>query len=404
MGGEMGKVKKVVLAYSGGLDTSVIIPWLRENYGCEVVAMTADLGQGEDMDALREKALRSGASKVYVEDLRREFVEEFAFRVLRAGAVYEGGYLLGTAFARPLIARRQVEIAEAEGADAVAHGATGKGNDQVRFELTYKALAPELKVIAPWREWEMSSREEELKYARERGIPVPVDEEKIYSRDRNLWHLSHEAGPLEDPWTTPPEDVYQLTSDPRDAPDEPEYLEIEFERGRPVGVDGRKLAPVELLEHLNEVASKHGVGRTDMVENRLVGIKCRGVYETPGGTLLYIAHEDLERFVLDRDTYHYKQLVALRYAELVYYGQWFSPLREALDAFVERTQEPVTGTVRLMLYKGSCRPVGRKSPYSIYSKDLATFGRGIGYDHRDAGGFIKLFGLQQELWGRVRRG
>ncbi len=399
----MATVRKVVLAYSGGLDTSVIIPWLKERYGCEVVAMTADLGQGEDMDALREKALRSGASKVYIEDLRREFVEGFIFPVLRAGAVYEGGYLLGTAFARPLIARRQVEIAEREGADAVAHGATGKGNDQVRFELTYKALNPDLKVIAPWREWELGSREEELEYARQRSIPVPVDEEKIYSRDQNLWHLSHEAGPLEDPWQEPPEDMYQLTTDPRKAPDEPGYLEIDFERGTPVAVDGERLDPVELVERLNEIASQHGVGRTDMVENRLVGIKCRGVYETPGGTLLYVAHEDLERIVLDRDTYHYKQLVALRYAELVYYGQWFSPLREALDAFVEKTQEPVTGTVRLMLYKGSCRPVGRRSPYSLYSKDLATFGRGLGYDHRDAGGFIKLFGLQQELWGRVHR-
>lgn len=397
-------VRKVVLAYSGGLDTSIIIPWLRENYGAEVIAFCADLGQGEDLEAIRDKALRSGASKVCVEDLRRPFLEEYVFPMLKAGAVYEGKYLLGTSIARPLIARRMVEIAEAEAADAVAHGATGKGNDQVRFEVTVQALNPRLRVIAPWREWHIRSRQEAMEYAAARGIPVPATPAQPYSRDRNLWHLSHEGGGLEDPWEEAPADVCQITRRPEEAPDEAEYVVVDFEEGRPVAVDGRPLDPVALLEELNERGGRHGVGVVSLVENRLVGIKSRGVYETPGGTILYEAHRALESVTLDRATSHFKEQVALRYAELIYDGLWFSPLREALAAFVDRTQETVTGEVRVRLYKGSCAAVGVRSPFSLYRHDLATFERDEVYDQRDAGGFIRLFGLPLRVRAEVMAG
>jgi argininosuccinate synthase len=386
-------MKKVVLAYSGGLDTSVILVWLKERYGCEVVTFTADVGQGEELEGLEEKALATGASKAYVEDLREEFLMEYAFPAMMAGAIYERQYLLGTSFARPIIAKRQVEIAELEGADAVAHGCTGKGNDQVRFELTYMALNPRLEVIAPWREWDIRSREDALAYAAAHNIPVAATERSIYSRDRNIWHLSHEGGILENPWQEPEEEMFVLTVAPKAAPDEPLYLEIDFKEGIPKRVDGVAYGPVELLTRLNELGGAHGVGRADLVENRLVGVKSRGVYETPGGTILYTAHRALESICLDRETLHYKDVVAQRYAELVYYGQWFTPLREALDAFVRQTQETVTGTVRLKLYKGSCTVVGRKSPHSLYREDYATFGEEDVYDQADAEGFINLFGL-----------
>jgi len=386
-------VNKVVLAYSGGLDTSVILAWLKEQYGCEVITFTADLGQGEELEGLEEKALATGASKAYIEDLREEFLMEYAFPTMMAGAIYERQYLLGTSFARPLIAKRQVEIAELEGADAVAHGCTGKGNDQVRFELTYKALNPRLKVIAPWREWEIRSREDALAYAAAHNIPVAATERSIYSRDRNIWHLSHEGGLLEDPWQEPEEEMFMLTVAPEAAPDEPLYLEIDFKEGIPKRIDGVAYGPVELMTRLNELGGAHGVGRADLVENRLVGMKSRGVYETPGGTILYTAHRALESICLDRETLHYKDVIAQRYAELVYYGLWFTPLREALDAFVRKTQETVTGTVRVKLYKGSCTVVGRKSPYSLYREDYATFGEEDVYDQADAQGFINLFGL-----------
>ena len=388
-----GEIKKVVLAYSGGLDTSIIVPWLKENYGCEVVTMTANIGQGEELDGLEEKALASGASKVYVEDMREEFLMEYAFPTMMAGAVYERKYLLGTSFARPLIAKRQVEIAELEGADAVAHGCTGKGNDQVRFELTYKALNPKLKVIAPWREWNIRSREDALKYAAEHNVPVQATKKSIYSRDRNIWHISHEGGPLEDPWNEPDENMFLLTVSPEKAPDEPEYVEIDFKEGIPKRIDGVACGPVELMTKLNELGGKHGIGRVDLVENRLVGMKSRGVYESPGATILFIAHRELESLTLDRETMHYKDLIAQRYAELVYYGLWFTPLRESLDAFIAKTQERVSGTVRLKLFKGSCIPVGRKSPYTLYREDFATFGQDDVYDQKDAQGFINLFGL-----------
>lgn len=398
----MDNVKKVVLAYSGGLDTSIIIPWLRENYHCEVIAMAADVGQGEELDGLEEKALKSGASKIYIEDLREEFASEFAFPTMMAGAVYEGKYLLGTSFARPLIARRQVEIARKENADAVSHGATGKGNDQVRFELAYKAFAPDLAIIAPWREWNIKSREDAIEYAAARNIPIAQTREKIYSRDRNLWHISHEGGKLEDPWNEPPEDVYVLTVSPEAAPDKTEYIEIGFEQGRPVSLDSVLCGPVEIIEKLNAIAARNGVGRVDIVENRLVGMKSRGVYETPGGTVLYEAHGALEMLTLDRDTLHYKQGAALRYAELVYFGKWFNPLREALDAFVASTQRRVTGTVRVKLYKGNCTAVGIKSPYSLYREDIATFSRDAVYNQSDARGFINLFGLPETVSARFR--
>lgn len=396
-------IKKVVLAYSGGLDTSIIIPWLKENYGCEVIAFTADLGQGEELEGLEEKALRSGASKVYLEDLRREFVENFIFPTLKAGAIYEGKYLLGTSFARPLIAKKLVEVAEKEGAEAVAHGATGKGNDQVRFELAVKALNPDLQVIAPWRLWTIRSREEAIDYARARGIPVPVTKERPYSLDRNLWHLSHEGGPLEDPAREAPPDVYQIVTPPEQAPAQPTYVNLEWEQGIPVALNGRRLDPVSLLTELNAIAAAHGVGVVDLVENRLVGMKSRGVYETPGGTVLFLAHRELEYLTLDRATLHFKELVAARYAELVYDGLWYTPLKEALDAFVDRTQETVTGWTRTKLYKGNCTPAGAGSPYSLYSPDLATFGADAVYDHHDATGFINLFGLPLKVRAQVRR-
>ncbi|MGQ9516525.1 MAG: argininosuccinate synthase [Anaerolineae bacterium] len=392
--GLKGEVKKVVLAYSGGLDTSIIVPWLKENYGFEVITYTADVGQGaEELEGLEEKAKLSGASKVYIEDLRREFLEEYVFPTMTAGAVYERQYLLGTSFARPLMAKKIVEIAHKEGADAVAHGCTGKGNDQVRFELGFKAFDPRLKVIAPWREWHIRSREDALEYAQAHGIPVKQTKKSIYSRDRNIWHISHEGGPLENPWNEPEEDMFVLTVAPEKAPDKPTYLEIDFERGRPVAIDGKRMDPVTLVETLNKMAGANGVGRVDMVENRLVGMKSRGVYETPGGTVLYTAHRGLETLCLDRDTMHFKDMLAVRYAELVYYGLWFTPLKRALDAFVEKTQERVTGTARVKLYKGSCTIAGVKSPYSLYREDLATFGADQVYNQRDAEGFINLFGL-----------
>ncbi|ACX52914.1 argininosuccinate synthase [Ammonifex degensii KC4] len=395
-------VKKVVLAYSGGLDTSIIIPWLKENYGYEVIALTVDLGQGEDLAAIREKALRSGAAKAYVVDAREEFVREYVFPVLKAGAIYEGKYLLGTAMARPLIAKKLVEVARQEGAEAVAHGATGKGNDQVRFEVGVRALAPELKVIAPWREWSIRSRTEAMAYAEARGIPVPATPSQPYSRDQNLWHLSHEGGVLEDPAQEPPRDLFQLIKPPEEAPDQPLYLEIAFEKGEPVALNGQKLSPVPLLEELNRLAGEQGVGIADLVENRLVGIKSRGVYETPGGTVLFYALRELERLVLDRSTLHFKNIVAQTYAELVYDGLWFSPLKEALDAFVNSLTPYLTGTVRLKLYKGNLYPAGVSSPYSLYRQDLATFEADELFDQRDAGGFIRIFGLP--LWVQALRG
>ena len=394
-------VKKVVLAYSGGLDTSCIVPWLKENYGCEVITFTANVGQGdEELEGLEEKAISSGASKSYIVDLREEFLTEYAFPTMKAGAIYEHLYLLGTSFARPVTAKYMVEVAEQEGAEAVAHGCTGKGNDQVRFELTVKALNPLLSVIAPWREWTIRSREDALAYAEAHNVPVSTSKSE-YSRDRNIWHMSHEGSILEDPWTEPEEGMFHLTVAPEQAPDKPEYVTVHFEQGVPTAINGKVLGAVELLTKLNELGGAHGVGRTDMVENRLVGMKSRGVYETPGGTILYTAHQGLESITLDRETLHYKQVVAQRYAELVYYGQWFTPLREALDAFVTRTQKRVTGIVRLKLYKGSCSVVGRKSPFSLYREDLATFGQDDVYDQADAEGFINLFGLPLKVQALV---
>jgi argininosuccinate synthase len=388
-----GNLKKVVLAYSGGLDTSVIVPWLRNNYGCEVVCFCADLGQEEELTGLEEKAIRSGASKLYIRDLREEFLRDFVFPTLRAGAVYEREYLLGTSFARPLIAKHLVEIAELEGADAIAHGATGKGNDQVRFELTVMALAPHLKIVAPWREWEIRGREDALEYAQEFNVPVTATQKSIYSRDRNLFHLSHEGGLLEDPWNEPEEVMYQLTASPENAPDEAEYVEIGFEKGFPVSVNGETLPPVELFIQLNKIGAKHGIGRIDLVENRLVGMKSHGVYETPGGTLLHRAHQILESICLDKQSLQYKDQIALKYAELVYNGQWYTRLREAFDAFVDVTQQNVTGTVRLKLYKGNIIVAGRKSPHSLYRQDYASFSKEDVYNQKDAEGFIRLFGL-----------
>lgn len=386
-------LKKVVLAYSGGLDTSIIIPWLKENYGYEVIAMAADLGQGEELEPLEEKAVKSGAGKIYIEDVKKEFVEDYIFPTLRSGAIYEGKYLLGTSMARPLIAKKLVEIAEKEGAEAVAHGATGKGNDQVRFELGVKALNPNLKIVAPWREWDIRSREDAIDYAEARGIPVPVTKSRPYSMDRNIWHLSHEGGDLEDPAKEAPDDVLLLTVSPEKAPDKPAYVEIGFEQGIPGKINGEAVDAVTLVEKLNAVGGANGIGIIDMVENRLVGMKSRGVYETPGGTILWLAHRELERLTLDRITMHFKELVAARYAELVYDGVWFSPLREALDAFVDVTQRTVTGTVRMKLYKGNCTPAGATSPYSLYNQELATFSRDEIYSQKDAEGFINLFGL-----------
>ena len=396
-------IKKVVLAYSGGLDTSVIIPWLKENYRCEVIAMAGDVGQGEELHGLHEKATKTGASQLYVEDLREEFVRDYIWPTLRAGAVYERKYLLGTSMARPILAKRQVEIALREGADAVAHGCTGKGNDQVRFELTYKALAPHLKVIAPWREWSIKSREDAIDYAQKKNIPITATKEKIYSEDRNIWHISHEGGVLEDPASEPEESMWKLTTSPEKAPDEARYVAIEFERGTPVGIDGKKLPPVELVSLANKIGGEHAIGRIDLVENRLVGIKSRGAYETPGGTLIVQAHRELESICLDKETLRLKDQLAIKYADLVYNGQWFTPIRAALDGFVEATQKTVTGSVRLKLYKGNIIVAGRKSPYSLYREDLATFGEEAVYNQKDAEGFINLFGLPVKVQALAER-
>ena len=387
-------VNKVVLAYSGGLDTSVIVPWLKNNYeNCEVICFTADLGQEEELEGLEEKAIESGASKLVMMDLREEFLRDYVFPAMQAGAVYEREYLLGTSLARPLIAKKMVEIAEAEGATAVSHGCTGKGNDQVRFELTFMALNPKIKVIAPWREWEIRGREDAIRYAIKYGIPVSQTEKDIYSRDRNIFHLSHEGGPLEDPWNEPDNEMYQLTVSPENAPDHPEHIEIGFEKGNPVCLNGEKLSALKLFNHLNKIAGKHGIGRVDIVENRLVGMKSRGVYETPAGSVIFRAHQALESMCLDKYTMHYKDFVAVKYAELVYNGMWFMQLRQALDAFVKVTQENVTGTVRLKLYKGNITIAGRKSPCSLYREDYASFGEDDIYNQQDAHGFIQLFGL-----------
>jgi len=396
-------VKCAALAYSGGLDTSVIIPWLRENYGCEVIAMVGNVGQGDDYAAVRRKALASGATKVFVEDLREEFVTGYLWKAVKAGAIYEGKYLLGTSLARPLLAKAQVKIALEQGADALAHGCTGKGNDQVRFELAYKALAPQLRVIAPWREWSIKSREDALQYAESHNIPVSATKTDLYSRDQNLWHLSHEGGPLETRLGEPPEDAWKLTSPPQNAPEEEGTVVIGFEAGVPVAVNGKRLSPVKLVETLNEIGGHYGVGRTDLVENRLVGMKSHGAYETPGGTLIYAAHHELEALCLDRETLHYKQHVALRYAELVYYGQWFTPLREALDSFVDATQRNVTGRVTLGLYRGHIRVLDRESTYSLYDTSIGSFVMGADYDQKDAEGFINILGLPLKIEAALRK-
>lgn len=402
---DKSKIKKVVLAYSGGLDTSVIIPWLKENYnGCEVIACTADLGQGDELNIVHEKALKSGASKCYILDLKEEFIADYVWPVVKAGALYEQKYLLGTSFARPLIAKKLVEIALKEGADAVAHGATGKGNDQVRFELGVKALAPQLAVIVPWREWEIRSREDAIDFAEAHNIPIPVTKAHDYSMDRNMWHLSHEGSDLEDPWNAPKDELFIVTSTPEKAPDKDEYVELEFEAGVPVMVNGEKMSPAKIVETLNEIGIRNGVGICDMVENRLVGMKSRGVYENPGGAIIYYAHKELERLCLDRATMHYKEQVAIKYAELVYDGMWFSPLREALAAFVDETQKNVTGTVRLKLYKGNIMSAGTKSPYSLYSQEYVTFGADEVYNQGDATGFITLFGLPLTVRALMKQG
>lgn len=398
-------IKKVVLAYSGGLDTSVIIPWLKENYNnCEVIAVTADLGQGDELDPVHDKALKSGASKCYILDLKEEFIADYVWPVVKAGAVYEKKYLLGTSFARPLIAKRLVEIAEKEVADAVAHGATGKGNDQVRFELSVKALAPQLAIIAPWREWSIRSREDAIDFAEAHNIPIPVTKEHDYSMDRNMWHLSHEGSDLEDPWNAPKDALFIVTNTPETAPDKAEYVELEFEQGVPVAVNGKKMSPATIVENLNEIGIRNGVGICDMVENRLVGMKSRGVYETPGGSIIYYAHNELENLCLDRATMSYKQMVGIKYSELVYDGMWFSPLREALAAFVDETQKTVTGTVRLKLYKGNIISAGAKSPYSLYSQEYVTFGADEVYNQADASGFINLFGLPLTVRALMKQG
>jgi argininosuccinate synthase len=396
-------IKKVVLAYSGGLDTSVILAWIKENYGCEVVAYTADVGQGDSFEGLETKALASGASKLYVRDLKQELVTDFAWPVLRAGALYERKYLLGTSLARPITAAHQVEIARLENADAVAHGATGKGNDQVRFELTYQAPAPDLKVIAPWREWDIRGREDALAYAHAHDIPVTQTKTNIYSRDENIWHLSHEGGELEDPWLSPNEDMFQISVSPLDAPDKPAQIVIGFEEGYPVSLDGSPTDPVALVDELNRIGGDHGIGRIDLVENRLVGMKSHGVYEQPGATILATAHKELESLVLDRNTLHYKDLIAQRYAELVYDGLWFTPLREAFDAFVDVTQQPMTGEVKLTLYKGNVIIAGRRSPNSLYNMDFATFEADQVYNQADAKGFINLFGLPLKVRALARQ-
>ncbi|MEC4677047.1 MAG: argininosuccinate synthase [Nitrospirota bacterium] len=391
-------VKKVVLAYSGGLDTSVAIEWLKETYNAEVIAFCAELGQGEDLEQLKRKALKTGASKVYIEDLQEEFVRDYIYPMLRGNAVYEGYYLLGTSIARPLIAKKQIEIAEAEDADAVAHGATGKGNDQIRFELTYYALSPGIKVIAPWREWEFDSRESLIDYSDRHGIPVTATKEKPFSTDSNIFHISYEGGILEDPWKEPPSDMYTLITPLEDTPDKPVYIEITFEKGDPVKINGEKLTPAGLLRKMNETGGRHGIGRVDIVENRYVGIKSRGVYETPGGTILHIARRAVESLTLDREVMHLRDSLVPKYAELIYNGFWFSPERRALQALLDDTQKFVSGTVRLKLYKGNCQVVGRKSPESLYSSELATFESDDVYDQRDAEGFIKLNALRLKAY------
>ena len=395
-------VKKVVLAYSGGLDTSVIVPWLIENYGCEVICYCADVGQGEEMSDLPERSKQSGASKLIIKDLREELCTDYIFPMLASGAIYERKYLLGTSIARPLIAKHQVEIAEQEGADAVAHGCTGKGNDQVRFELAFTALDPKLKVIAPWREWDIKSREDAVDYLKARNLPVPSKNPSLFSRDRNLWHISHEGGPLEDANYVPEESLFQLTVSPEKAPNDPEIVEIGFEQGVPVSLNGAVLPPVKLVDTLNALVGMHGIGRVDLVENRLVGMKSRGVYETPGGTILMFAHKELESITLDRETLHYKDVVAQRYAEMVYFGQWFTPLREALDAFFKETQKVVTGKIKVKLYKGNLIVAGRTSPYSLYREEFATFGHSAVYDHTDAAGFIRLFALPSKVQAMMK--
>ncbi|MDD6236829.1 MAG: argininosuccinate synthase [Clostridiales bacterium] len=389
------KIKKVVLAYSGGLDTSIIIPWLKEHYdNCEVIAVAADVGQGKELSGLEEKAIKTGASKLYIEDLKDEFVNEYIFPTMQAGAVYESKYLLGTSFARPIIGKRLVEIAKAEGADAIAHGCTGKGNDQVRFELAIKAFAPEMKIIAPWRTWELKSRDEEIDYAEAHHIPLQITRETNYSKDKNLWHLSHEGLDLEDPANEPMYDkILEMGVSPEKAPDEPTYVTLSFEKGVPVALNGKKMGGVELIEELNKIGGANGIGIADLVENRLVGMKSRGVYETPGGTILYHAHDVLETICLDKETQHYKQQIALKFADIVYNGQWYTPLREALTAFVDSTQQTVTGEVKLKLYKGNIINAGVTSPYTLYSEEVATFGEDEVYDQMDSQGFINLFGL-----------
>lgn len=390
-------LKKIVLAYSGGLDTSVAIKWLKEKYNAKIIAFYADLGQGEDIRFIKNKALKTGASKVYIEDLKEEFVKDYIFPMLRANAVYEGSYLLGTSIARPIIAKRQIEIAEKEGADAVAHGATGKGNDQVRFELTYYALKPSIKVIAPWREWDFNSRQSLIEYSKKIGIQVTATKEKPYSIDRNLFHISYEGGILEDPWQEPPDNMYTMINPPEKSPDKPLYIEIYYDKGNPSKINNKRMAPAVLLEKLNYIAGKHGVGRVDMVENRYVGIKSRGVYETPGGTVLHIAHRALESLTLDREVMHLRDSLITRYSELVYYGYWFSPERKAIQSLIDDIQKDVTGTVRLKLYKGNCYIVGRKSPNSLYRQGLATFEAGEIYNQKDAEGFIKINALRLKL-------
>lgn len=398
-------IKKVVLAYSGGLDTSVIIPWLKEHYNnCEVIAACADLGQGDELEPVHDKALKTGASKCYIMDLKEEFISDYVWPTVKAGAVYEKKYLLGTSFARPLIAKKLVEIAEKEGADAIAHGATGKGNDQVRFELSVKALAPQLAIIAPWREWELRSRDQEIDYAAAHNIPIPVSHDHDYSMDRNMWHLSHEGSDLEDPWNAPKDELFIVTNIPEKAPDKPEYVELEYVEGVPVSVNGEKLSPAKLVEKLNEIGIRNAVGITDMVEDRLVGMKSRGVYENPAGAIIYYGHNDLENLCLDRATQSFKQQVSIRYSELVYDGMWFSPLREALDAFINETQKTVTGTVRMKLYKGNIYSAGVKSPYSLYSQEYVTFGEDEVYNQADATGFINLFGLPLKVRALMKKG
>jgi len=401
----MAKKEKVVLAYSGGLDTSVILPWLKETYGYEVIAFAADLGQGDELAGIKKKAIASGAAKCVVKDLRKEFVEDYLWPLLKSGAVYEGGYLLGTSIARPLIAKHQVEVAHAEDATALAHGATGKGNDQVRFELTYMALDPSLKIIAPWKDpnFTLTSREAAVDYAKKHKIPIEQSKKKIYSRDRNLWHISHEGADLEDPANEPEEDLFVISQPISKTPDKPDYVKIGFDKGVPAKLNGKKINGVELIEHLNRLGGKHGIGQLDLVENRLIGIKSRGVYETPGGTILVTAHKTLESLTLDRETMHYKQQLALKYAEVVYYGQWFSQLRQALDAFVDVTQQNVTGEVKMKLFKGRCTPAGVKSPNSLYETDLASFKMGTEFNPTDATGFIRLFGLPMKVAAAAKK-